>query len=147
MDTRRVIEIRGVKFDVDMREAITVESLKVGDRVSVLEKKYGDNFACHSGVVVGFEPFKTLPTIILAYIESGYAGGEVKVVAFNDKTEGFEMVKSVDDVLFDKEDAIRALDKKIAAAELVVTQAREAKRYFLEHFGAYWKEADAQIQR
>ena len=51
------IEINGVKMDVDMRHAKVrkTESLKVGDRVKLLQKKYGNSYEVNAGVVIGFD--------------------------------------------------------------------------------------------
>lgn len=143
METRRVVEIRGVKFEVDTREAVMVHDLKVGDRVSVLLKRYGDTYDVHHGVVVGFEPFQTLPTIIVAYLVSTFDSGEIKLLPFNEKSADTEVVKSVDDVLFDKADALRVLDRKIEQAEQALAMANRHREYFLDHFGRYWAESEA----
>ena len=140
MDEMRVVEIKGAKFEVDMREAITVQTLKIGDRVSVLLKTYSSNYEVKHGVVVGFEPFRELPTVLVAYLTNEYTGGEIKILAWNDKTQDTDLVKSVDDVLFSKEEALAALDKKIDDAKAKVTEAEAHKAYFLRHFGAYWRE-------
>lgn len=71
----KIIEINGVKFEVDARTATLrqVQSIRIGARVKVLKKKDSDTFEVHHGVVVGFEPFEKNPTMIVAYIESQYS--------------------------------------------------------------------------
>lgn len=138
----RVVEIRGAKFEVDMRSAVRIDTLRIGDTVSVLVKEYASYKMCH-GVVVGFEPFQKLPTILVAYITSGWEAGEIKILSWNEKTsEDVELVKSVDDVLFDKADAVASLDKKIESAEAQLSEAKKKKAYFLRHFGRYWRDAE-----
>jgi hypothetical protein len=71
-ETNKIIEINGVKFEVDGRTATLrqIDTIRIGARVKVLKKKYGDDYEVHHGVVVGFEPFKEAPTFIIAYIET-----------------------------------------------------------------------------
>ena len=65
-----VIEINGSKFDVDFREAKEINTFKVGDKVKVLKKKYLEHVV-YPGIIVGFEQFQKLPTIVIAYLD-GY---------------------------------------------------------------------------
>ena len=137
----RIVEIKGTKFEVDLREATIVESLRIGDRVSVLLKRYGGDYEVKHGVVVGFEPFEKLPTVLIAYLQADFYGGEIKILAWNEATKDTKIVKSVDDVLFSKEEALQKLDRQIDEAERKLGEARQNKAYFLKHFGAYWKDA------
>lgn len=141
-ETKRIIEIKGTKFEVDMRQATVVENLKVGDRVSVLKKSYGESYNIYAGVVVGFEPFQKLPTIVIAYMSKDYSSADITIIAFNERTKDIELIKSVDDIMFDKDDAILLLDKKIEEKRREYESAKEKKSYFLRHFGRYWKDAE-----
>ena len=70
-ENKTVIEVNGVKLEVDLRQAVRIDTLGVGDRVKVMVKIYSD-YKVYAGVVVGFEPFKELPTIIIAYLDTQY---------------------------------------------------------------------------
>ena len=134
-----VIEISGVKLEVDLRTAIRIDQLRIGDRVKVLVKTYSD-YRIYPGTIVGFEPFEKLPTIIIAYLEVDYSGANVKFVHFNANTKDTEVVKAIDDDILeiDKPVALAGFDREIEKkrAEL---QDLEAKRaYFLANFQAYW---------
>ena len=77
---KTIIEVGGVKLEVDMRYARRVDTLRVGDRVKCLVKKYGNTHETYPGVVVGFEPFPSLPSIVVAYLDtSSYNGDTLKV--------------------------------------------------------------------
>ncbi len=65
----KIIEINSVKLEVDRRSAERVDQIQVGDRVKVLNKQYSD-YKVYHGVVIGFEPFEELPTIIVASAEA-----------------------------------------------------------------------------
>ena len=95
------------------------------------------------GVVVGFEPFQKLPTVLIAYLTTDFTGGDVKILAWNSETEDTEVVAATDDILFDKDEGMRALDRAIDKAEADLASAQERKVYFLKHFRAYWSETEA----
>lgn len=46
MEERRIVEINGVKIEVDMRTAKRVDSFRVGDNVKVLDKDYNGTIFC-----------------------------------------------------------------------------------------------------
>ena len=136
----QVIEINGIKLEVDMRTAKRVEELRVGDKVKVLIKSYSDNFDVHPGTVVGFEPFNALPTIIVAYAIIGYNSFELKFLHFNAKTkEGHEIIKALDDdIEVSKADVMNIFDRQIAALSRNIDELKEKREYFIRQFGAYW---------
>jgi hypothetical protein len=89
----RVIEINGIKMEIDLRTAKRIDNLKVGDRVKVLIKEY-TSYKVHPGTIIGFEPFEKLPTIIIAYMETTYSSASVKFLYYNAKTEDTEVVRA-----------------------------------------------------
>ncbi len=137
---KQVIEIKGIKLEVDMRTAKRIEELRIGDKVKVLVKEYGDTFNVHPGVVVGFEPFNALPTIIVAYAIINYSSFDMKFLHFNAKTkDGFEIIKALDDdIELSKADVVTIFDRKIAEKAREIEQYKEQREYFLRQFGAYW---------
>ena len=61
--TKKIIEINGVKMEVDLRHATQIHTeIKIGSKVKVLHKQHGGQNIYH-GVVCGFENFVDLPTI------------------------------------------------------------------------------------
>lgn len=137
---RMVVEINGAKFEIDTRQAKRIELMRVGDRVKVLVKGYGDSFTVHHGVVIGFDEFASLPTINVAYFSSSYSGGEIKFAAFNAKTTNLELVASTDDdaMEFSRDDAVTALTRNVEKAERGVADAKAQLEYFERNFGRYW---------
>ena len=95
-----IIEINGMKLEVDLRQAKRIETLKVGSPVKVLVKGY-DGYKVHAGTVVGFEPFASLPTIIVAYLDIDYTSANLKFIHFNAQSKDIEIVHSVDGDLVD----------------------------------------------
>ena len=138
MSEKTIIEVNGVKLEVDLRTARRVDELRIGDAVKVLIKTYGGH-EVHPGVVVGFEPFVKLPTIIIAYAKTNWQDAKIEFVHFNAKSDEIEVVKSLDDDLIDKEAAVRAFDREIVKLERQIADLVERKAYFLSKFGIYWE--------
>lgn len=136
MDTT-IIEVNGVKLECDLRVAKRIDTLKVGTRVKVLAKEYSSH-RVYPGVVIGFEPFRKLPTILVAYVESSYATAKVKVVSINAKSEDVELVASIDDELIERQEILALFDKQIADKRQEIAALEEQKSYFLTKFATYW---------
>jgi hypothetical protein len=133
------IEINGVKFEVDMRHATRIDTLRVGDRIKVLVKKYQD-YAIYPGVVVGFENFAAMPSILVAYMDVSYSGAGLSFVTFNSSTKDVEIVKSIDDdqLELNREDIIQKMDRDIAAKEIELEAVQAKKAFFIAKFGQYF---------
>lgn len=141
----RLVEINGQKFALEYRTAVRVDTLRVGDRVRVLVKEgYSAKSAVKSGVIVGFEPFAALPSIVVAYLSADLTSAEVKFVTFNSETKDVEIVKAVEgeESEFDREHAIKMLDRDILKATDALTVARQRRQYFLDHFRCYWSQVE-----
>ena len=144
---KTIIEINGVKMELDMRHAKRIDELRVGDRVKVLLKNYSD-YKVHAGTIIGFEPFKALPTVIVAYIETGYNSAEVKFVYFNSSSKDVEIVKAIDDdsIGIEKRDVMSMFDRMVAAKEREINDLLSKKEYFLRNFQAYWMPVEKPIE-
>lgn len=139
--TKTVIEINGVKMEVDLRYAKRVEQITVGSRVKALRKTYGESYEVLHGVVVGFEPFKNLPTIIIAAAKVSYNDAKIEFIYYNSATKDTEIVVAVDDDLaaLDKNDFIKLCDVEITKKQNEITEIENRKAFFLAKFNCYWK--------
>jgi len=139
MSEKRIIEINGVKMEVDLRDAKNIETYKVGDFVKVLVKQYENRYESHPGVIIGFEPFQMLPSIIIAYVKIEYSSAELKTVCFNKATEGFEITKAIGDgdMQFDKGNVMEWFDREILKNEVAIADLKAKKEFFLRHFAKY----------
>lgn len=134
-ETRRTVEINGVKLDVDLRTAVRVETMRIGDRVRVLRKNYSGYLIC-PGVVVGFEPFSKLPTIQLAYID----GSALTIAAYNEESKDLEIVPALDDTLMlEREHVVDMMTRDINRKKVELEQARESLGYFERMFGKWFE--------
>lgn len=136
------IEVNGVKMEVDLRYAKRVETIRVGSKVKVLSKKdnYNSN-AVFPGVVVGFEPFQDLPTIIVCYLKVDYSGAELKFAYINsDSKDKWDIVLSVDDELpVEKNEVLAKIDGEIERKQSEVEDLQRKRDYFLSHFNRYFE--------
>jgi translation elongation factor EF-1alpha len=144
----RVIEINGIKMEIDLRTAKRIDNLKVGDRVKVLIKEYS-SYKVFPGTIIGFEPFEKLPTIIIAYMETTYSSASVKFLYYNAKTEDTEVVRAQDDDMLglEKDRIIHCFNKDIETKRNEVVELERKKAYFLKNFQMYWKDVEGVLEK
>lgn len=137
-NTKRVIEINGVKLEVDMRYAKRVDEMRVGSKVKVLNKEYS-GYKVYAGVIMGFEEFQNLPTIIVAYLDCGWSSADIKFVHYNAESKDVEICAAVtDEADLNKQDAMSSFDREIVKKERELADLREEREYFDKKFGIYW---------
>jgi hypothetical protein len=140
-ETFQVIEINGVKLEVDMRYAKRIEELRIGSRVKVLlSPDYGD-VKVHPGIVVGFEPFATLPTIIIAYVAQDYNDVGLKTISYNAKSKNVEIVASVDeDFSVSKDEVLGWFRRERQKLSDKIAEIDAKEQFFLDRFKGYWRD-------
>lgn len=139
MSEKRIIEINGVKMEVDLRHAKKLDTYKIGDNVKVLKKEYGDTYASYPGVIIGFDEFKQLPTIVICYVKTGY-DAKVEFAFLNNKTEGIEICHMTSaDELIDENKATKYLDREIEKKEAEVLDMKAKRQYFVDNYRRHFK--------
>ncbi len=136
MEEKRIVEINGVKIEVDLRTAKRVDQFKVGDAVKVLVKTYS-GYESHLGMIVGFDEFKSLPTIIVAYlVGNSYSECPLKFAYLNEKSTDIEICPhNPNDMGVDKADILASFDRHITKKELELREVKEKREYFNSMFG------------
>lgn len=139
MKDTKTIEINGVKLEVDLRTAKRVDQIRVGDKVKVLKKGYSD-YKVHHGVVIGFEPFDQLPTIIVACAIVEYSSAKMEFIYYNSQSKDIEIViaSNDDEAALDQNDFISKIDHEIKKKEHEIKELQDKANYFLAKFKAYW---------
>lgn len=143
-----IVEINGVKMEVDLRHAkIVHENIRVGSKVKLLEKGNYNGPVVHPGVVVGFENFQSLPTIIVAYVKLEYGTSTpvqlAHVNASKASMDKWEMVPAHDDDMpVRKKDVLDQFDRDIAKAKASIDDLEQRRAYFLRHFGVYFSDLE-----
>lgn len=141
MSDKTIIEVNGIKLEVDLRTAKRVDTLSVGDRVKVLVKGYTD-YQVHAGTVIGFEPFQNLPTVIIAYLIKDYSSVSIKFLYFNAQTKEIEVVKAIDDdqLDIDKATVLQQFDREMQKKRDELADLEAKRKFFTDNFKAYWPE-------
>lgn len=133
----RIVEVGGVKVEVDLRTAKVVNSYKVGDKVKVLVKSYS-GYQSYPGFIVGFDAFQNLPTIVIGYVDNIFGtSGEVKFAYLNAQQKEVEICPmSEDDVVPNLETIRTYFDRSLAVKTKELEEMRARKEYFLRQYGA-----------
>jgi hypothetical protein len=134
MSELTIVEINGIKMEVDLRHAKKIEQYKVGDIVKVLVKEYGDTYASCPGVIIGFDNYQMLPTITVCYLKPGY-NAEVKFISINSKTVDIEICHMPDhEKMLDSATTVQYLDREILKKETEVMELKQKKSFFIENY-------------
>ena len=141
---KRIIEINGIKMEVDLRTAKTIEHYAVGDRVKVLKKTYSSNYDSHLGVIVGFDDFKESPTMVIAILDAQYNKAEIKFEYFNKHSEDIQIAPVNEwDIPYTKGDIVEKLNQAIEKAKDEVKKAESQRDAFVKMFGKYFEKSDS----
>ncbi len=135
------VMVGGVALAVSRDAQIRAEVLKVGDAVRILKK--GE---VHTGVLVGFEPFKTKPAMIVCYIENEYGTHKLKLLTYTEDTQDCEVIAAQSGLSLTVERA-KVLDwfnaeRRKKHAELDELDAKQ--RYFERYFGQLFAQIEDQ---
>jgi ribosomal protein L19 len=147
-EDKRIVDINGVMLEIDLRTAKTVESYKVGDNVKVLVERYGNEFNSYPGIIIGFDDFQKLPTILIAYLDARGSTAEIKFECFNSKTEKIEICPAnYNEMPFEKSTVLDMLNREILAAEQNVIDLKNKKEYFENNFNKYFKRNEMLLEQ
>ena len=142
-DSKRIIEIDGVKVEVDLRTAKRVESFKVGDNIKILDKEY-DTYKVKPGIIVDFAEFQELPTIVIAVFEEGSwsSAPNISFIYYNKNTsKKVEIVScSEDEIKVSKEGVIERFEREIQKKKNEYEDLKNKLEYFKIHFLKVYKE-------
>lgn len=143
---KRIVEVNGVKVEVDLRTAKRVDSFKVGDPVKVLIKNYSD-YKSHFGTIVGFDEFKSLPTIVVAYLDAErWSEQPLRFVYINEKTVDVEICcHERHDLSLNKADILTQFDREVNKLEQQIRDLARKRTYFLEMFGKHFHDSSEQV--
>lgn len=142
-EMKRIVEIGGVKVEVDLRTAKRVDSFKVGDPVKVLIKEYA-NYSSYFGMIVGFDEFQKLPTMIVAYIKASSYEAAMQIVYLNNETKDVEICPhDFCDLGFEKGDVLEQFERQLTKKEEEIRELNRKRSYFLNRFGKYFEQSES----
>nr|DAS80250.1 MAG TPA: hypothetical protein [Caudoviricetes sp.] len=142
-ESKRIIEIDGVKVEIDLRTAKRVESFKVGDNIKILDKEY-DTYKVKPGIIVDFAEFQELPTIVIAVFDEGSWSStpNISFIYYNKNTsKKVEIVScSEDEIKVSKEGVIERFEREIQKKKNEYEDLKNKLEYFKTHFLKVYKE-------
>jgi preprotein translocase subunit YajC len=142
---KRIIEINGIKMEVDMITAKRNDEFKVGDNIKVLRKGYNDSYDVMPGVIVQFVNFKDLPTIQIAVFKSDYSGAHLEFINFNSKTEDVEITLcSNHELRLEKNSVMDKLNNEIQKKQNEAADLIAKRDWFEKYFAKYFDGETAQ---
>lgn len=146
-EDKRIVDIDGVKIEVDLRTAKRVDNFRVGDTVKVLDKSSSSD-KIRPGIIVDFAEFKELPTITIAvYIEPYYSTDHptVKFVYYNkDSAEDYDIVPcTVDELKVSRDGVCELFENEIAKKKKDYDDLVNQYEFFKERFLKPLKKEDS----
>jgi len=137
---KTIIEVNGIKLEIDLRHAKKVEQYRVGDKIKVLKKKYSDSYESYFGVIAGFDGFKDRPTIIIAYIETSYNGVNLHFAYINNESKDIDIAPAQDfDLSYEKGEIVGKFDAEVEKKQIEIKDIERKKKYFLDMFGRHFE--------
>jgi len=137
---KRIIEVNGVKLEIDLSTAKKVDSYKIGDSVKMLRKKYSDGWVSYPAVIIGFDNFESKPMINLLYLESDYSGASLHLEHIHQDTKDIEIIPLTEaDIILDKAGILEKMDSLILVKETELKDLTMKKEYFIKNFGKFFE--------
>ena len=137
-ENKRVVEINGIKLEVDLREAKVIAHFKVGDPVRVYHPKndYNRTAEIRVGVIVGFCEFEKTPAIEILEMTEDYGRIDFKTVLIGDGINNYVQIAPYDryEGLISRADVVTKFDRLIQQKELELADLKLKKEYFIKDF-------------
>ena len=143
-EEKRIIEVNGVKLEVDMRFARRIDEFRVGDTVKVLDKRNNKN-EMHTGVITDFANFKELPTIMVAVYKRGdfWNAPTIEFIPYNSDTKDIEIVGvSSEEIMVSKDTIVDRFNEQIAKKRSELQDLIVKRDTFVKYFGSKKENAD-----
>ena len=136
-ENKKIIDINGVKLEVDLRTARRIDEFKVGDTVKVLDQR-NDKNEMRTGVITDFANFKELPTIMVAVYKAGdyWSKPTIEFIPYNADTEEIEIVGvSAEEIMVSHETIVQKFDDEIAKKRDELNDLIIKRDTFIKYFG------------
>lgn len=137
-DNKRIIEVNGLKMEIDLRHAKVVENYKVGDYVKILIKGYSD-YKSYIGTIIAFDNFQNNPTIVIAYLKAEYSSASIEFAYYNQTSKDIEITTLNEwDIPLTKSTIMEQFNKEILKKEQEVLELKNKSIIFEQLFGKYF---------
>jgi hypothetical protein len=136
-ENKRIVEISGVKLEVDLRTAKVIDHFKVGDPVRIYHPKNDYRGAdIRAGVIVGFCEFSKNPAIEVMELKTDYSGVSFETVVIAEDINNNLQIAAYDkyEGLISQADVVTKFDRLIQQKELELSDLKLKKKYFINDF-------------
>ena len=90
-------------------------------------------------MIVGFDQFQNLPTIVIAYLKVDYSSSAIEFVYINSETKDIEICQINDwDIPYSKQQIIDRMNREIDKKQEELRELESKKSVFLNMFGKYF---------
>jgi hypothetical protein len=138
--SKEIVEINGVKFEIDMSKAKLISEFQIGDKVNVLVKYY-DEYKVHPGIITGFNNFQSLPTITICYLNIDYSSASLKFIQFNEQSKEIQIAPcQTSDVMFNKADVINKMEREIIKKQEELKDLEMKLNFFQANFKKHFED-------
>jgi hypothetical protein len=135
-----IVEINGVKFEIDLSKAKLISEFQIGDKVNVLVKDYSE-YKVYPGIITGFNNFQSLPTITICYLNLNYSEVSLKFIQFNNETKDVQITPcNISDVMFNKADIIAKMEREIIKKQEETKDLEMKLNFFQMNFKKHFEE-------
>ena len=138
MEEKRIVEIDGVKIEVDLRTAKRIDTFAVGDNVKVLCKEYNNQYKVKPGIITDFANFKEKPTIVVAVFEEGSWSCSPSIefiYIYEGMDDKYEIVFADDEELrLTKDGVVEKFEREIQKKRNEAQDLQNQLEYFKKHF-------------
>ena len=137
-----IVEINGIKMDIDMSTARRIDEYRVGDNVKVLRKQY-NGYEVLSGVITEFVNFKNLPTIVIAVYKQNYPGADIEFIYYNAEAAEIEITPCLEHELkLNKESVVDKFKQQIDSKRREAAELEAKLNWFEKYFNKYFVNSD-----
>lgn len=138
-DNKRIIEINGMKIEVDLTTAKRIDEFRVGDNIKVLKTSQYSASEILPGVIIQFVNFKELPTIQIAAFKQDYYGTKIEFINYNSDSKDIEIVScSEHELKLEKCSVMDRFDQEINKKQAEVDDLKAKRDWFVKYFNKYF---------
>ena len=138
-ENKRIIEVNGIKMEIDLRHAKIIDNYRVGDYVKILIKDYS-SYRSYIGNIIGFDNFEKNPTIVIAYLKNEYSTASIEFAYFNSTWNDIEITTLNDwDIPLKKSTILEQFNKEILKKEREIVEMKNKAEIFEQLFGKYFE--------
>jgi len=132
-ENRQIVEINGIKIEADLSTARKIDTFKVGDNVKLLKKKYSLWYA-YPGMITSFANFKSLPTIVVAYVDTNDYSINFEHINADNKNESEIILISDEELKISRDGIIEKFNHAIENLTCKLENLKFQKDYFIRNF-------------